>query len=224
MQTTRRPCKSRVVREQRRTRGPLLTPKRYWKKLQSRLLRKTIPVARRVLGGNDEITLHLRNLDRMQALTRTRDATLDDLREAVTTLVETERTARRVMGGAHPLVAIRFNTSRMARAASPRLRGVPGGARRSPPDRTNPPTRPTTPTRPTGSPAKARRRATGRQQAFFFFGCNIITDELGAAGAVPKPIVVVSFGFSGSFARASSCSRSSPSRRRSSRTVHPRRT
>ena len=31
------------------------------------------------------------------------DATLDDIREAVTTLEETERTARRVFGGAHPL-------------------------------------------------------------------------------------------------------------------------
>ena len=30
-------------------------------------------------------------------------ATLDDLREAVTTLEETERIARRVFGGAHPL-------------------------------------------------------------------------------------------------------------------------
>ena len=30
-------------------------------------------------------------------------ATLDDVREAVTTLEETERTARRVMGGTHPL-------------------------------------------------------------------------------------------------------------------------
>ena len=30
-------------------------------------------------------------------------ATLDDLREAVTTLEETERTARRVLGGAHPI-------------------------------------------------------------------------------------------------------------------------
>ena len=32
------------------------------------------------------------------------DATLDDLREAVTTLEETARTGRRVLGGAHPLV------------------------------------------------------------------------------------------------------------------------
>jgi len=31
-------------------------------------------------------------------------ATLDDLREAVTTLEDVERTARRVLGGAHPLV------------------------------------------------------------------------------------------------------------------------
>ena len=30
-------------------------------------------------------------------------ATLDDLHEAVNTLEETERTARRVFGGAHPL-------------------------------------------------------------------------------------------------------------------------
>ena len=31
------------------------------------------------------------------------DATLDDLREAVEMLEDTERTARRVLGGAHPL-------------------------------------------------------------------------------------------------------------------------
>jgi hypothetical protein len=30
------------------------------------------------------------------------DATLEDLREAVVTLEETSRTARRVLGGAHP--------------------------------------------------------------------------------------------------------------------------
>ena len=38
-----------------------------------------------------------------QALYGDPGATLDDLREAVTTLEETERTARRVFGGAHPL-------------------------------------------------------------------------------------------------------------------------
>ena len=31
------------------------------------------------------------------------DATLDDIREAVTTLEDTERIARRVLGGAHPI-------------------------------------------------------------------------------------------------------------------------
>ena len=34
--------------------------------------------------------------------TRDPGATLDDFREAVTTLEETERIARRVLGGAHP--------------------------------------------------------------------------------------------------------------------------
>ena len=33
------------------------------------------------------------------------DATLDDLREAVTTLEEMERAARCVLGGAHPVTA-----------------------------------------------------------------------------------------------------------------------
>ena len=37
------------------------------------------------------------------ALCRDDSATLDDVRKAVTTLEETERTMRRVLGGAHPL-------------------------------------------------------------------------------------------------------------------------
>ena len=40
-----------------------------------------------------------------KALFRDAGATLDDLREAVATLEETERTARRVLGGAHPTTA-----------------------------------------------------------------------------------------------------------------------
>ena len=43
-------------------------------------------------------------------------ATLDDLREAVTTLEETERTARRVLGAAHPLTGGIEETLRDARA------------------------------------------------------------------------------------------------------------
>ena len=38
-----------------------------------------------------------------RALNEDDGATLDDLREAVKTLVETERIARRVLGGSHPI-------------------------------------------------------------------------------------------------------------------------
>ena len=44
-------------------------------------------------------------------------STLDDLREAVTTFEETERTARRVFGGAHPLTVDIEDVLRAARAA-----------------------------------------------------------------------------------------------------------
>ena len=65
------------------------------------LLRRTLPVARRVLGKNDITTLASESIY-AEALYSDDDATLDDLREAVTTLEETERIARRVLGGAHP--------------------------------------------------------------------------------------------------------------------------
>ena len=45
-------------------------------------------------------------------------ATLDDLREAVTTFEEIERTARRVLGGAHPVVKSIEAALRTARARS----------------------------------------------------------------------------------------------------------
>jgi len=66
------------------------------------LLRKTMPIARRVLGENDFDMLTMRRLY-ARALITDADATLDDTREAVNTLEDTERTARRVYGGAHPL-------------------------------------------------------------------------------------------------------------------------
>ena len=44
-------------------------------------------------------------------------ATLDDTHEAVTTLEELERTARRVLGGAHPLTTVVEGDLREARAA-----------------------------------------------------------------------------------------------------------
>ena len=65
------------------------------------LLRKTIPVARRVVGENHDLTLTMRWIY-ATALYHDTGATLDGLREAVTTLEEIERTARRVLGGAHP--------------------------------------------------------------------------------------------------------------------------
>jgi tetratricopeptide (TPR) repeat protein len=65
------------------------------------LMRKTIPVAQRVVGESNELTLKMR-LVYADALYKDDGATLDDLREAVTTLKETVQTARRVFGGAHP--------------------------------------------------------------------------------------------------------------------------
>jgi hypothetical protein len=65
------------------------------------LMRKTIPVARRVLGENDETMLRMRWLY-AAALYKDDGATLDDIREAVETLEAAERIARRVLGGANP--------------------------------------------------------------------------------------------------------------------------
>ena len=80
------------------------------------LMRKTMPVARRVLGENHEVTLRMRQAY-AQLLCRDEGATLDDLREAVRTLEETERIARRVLGGAHPITENFEHTLRMAREA-----------------------------------------------------------------------------------------------------------
>ena len=44
-------------------------------------------------------------------------ATLDDLREAVTTLEDTERISRRVFGGAHPMTGAIGGELQKARAA-----------------------------------------------------------------------------------------------------------
>ena len=66
------------------------------------LLRRQIPVARRVLGEGGRLTLKMR-WTYAQTIYKDDGATLDDLREAVTTLEDTARIARRVFGGAHPL-------------------------------------------------------------------------------------------------------------------------
>ena len=66
------------------------------------VLRKAMPVARRVLGESHDIALKMR-LFYAAALYQDDGATLDDLREAATTLEDTASTARRVLGGSHPL-------------------------------------------------------------------------------------------------------------------------
>ena len=52
-----------------------------------------------------------------QSLYKDTGATLDDVREAVTTLEEIERTGRRVLGGAHPTTVEIDDELRYARAA-----------------------------------------------------------------------------------------------------------
>ena len=80
------------------------------------LMRKLIPVARRILGESDRLTLKMRWVY-ADALYLDDGATLDDLREAVTTLEDAERIARRVLGGAHPITEGIENHLRNARAA-----------------------------------------------------------------------------------------------------------
>ena len=65
------------------------------------LMRKSIPIARRILGESHNFTLRMRWVYAL-ALYQDPAATLDDLREAVTTLEDAERIARRVYGRAHP--------------------------------------------------------------------------------------------------------------------------
>ena len=67
------------------------------------LLRKIVPVTRRALGESHELTFKMRCLCAV-ALFADPAATLDDLREGVTALEDTARTARRVLGISHPLL------------------------------------------------------------------------------------------------------------------------
>ena len=80
------------------------------------LLRKTMPVVRRVLGEGCDATLIMR-LNYAKALYEDPAATDDDLREAVTTLEEIEATARRVLGGSYPTTVSIERSLRNARAA-----------------------------------------------------------------------------------------------------------
>ena len=91
------------------------------------LLRTVLPVARRVLGESNDLTIRMR-WSYAEAFYKDDGATLDDLREAATILEETERTARRVLGGAHPVTMGLGNSLRNSRAAL-------GGSREQSPPR-----------------------------------------------------------------------------------------
>ena len=68
------------------------------------LLRKKIPVARRLLGESHDLTIRLRSTYAV-ALYESPNATPDNLREAIKQLEEAGRITQRVYGGAHPNVA-----------------------------------------------------------------------------------------------------------------------
>ena len=67
------------------------------------------------------------------ALCNDTGATLDDVREAVTTLEDAERTARRLLGGAHPLTSSIEGGLRQARAVL-HARETPSEVPSMPPD------------------------------------------------------------------------------------------
>ena len=79
-------------------------------------MRKTMRVDRRVLGESNESVLRMRWVYAI-ALYNDDAATLDDLREAVTTLEDPERIARRVLGGSHPTTVGIGEALRAVRAA-----------------------------------------------------------------------------------------------------------
>ena len=81
------------------------------------LMSKTVPVARRVAGEDKYLTLMMR-MHYARALYQDEEsATLKDVREAVETLEDLERTARRVLGSAHPFTMAIERELPKARAA-----------------------------------------------------------------------------------------------------------
>jgi hypothetical protein len=80
------------------------------------LLRKVIPVARRVLGASHVSTLRMR-WGYAESLYRDDIATLDDLREAVTTLESVAPSWKRIYGEKHPETPKVQNALANARAA-----------------------------------------------------------------------------------------------------------
>jgi tetratricopeptide (TPR) repeat protein len=89
------------------------------------LLRKTIPVARRSLGESHNLTLKLR-WNYAQTFSMVDGATLDDLRESVTTLEDVASISRRVFGSSHPITETMEASLQNARTAL-RHREMPSG-------------------------------------------------------------------------------------------------
>jgi len=90
------------------------------------LLRKAMPTARRTIGDDHDLTLRIW-WSYGRTLYRDPNATLDDVREAVTTIEDTVRIARRVMSGAHALTSAIERHLGLARTAL-RARETPSGS------------------------------------------------------------------------------------------------
>tara|TARA_Y100000748_G_scaffold303433_1_gene308562 strand:- start:5915 stop:6523 length:609 start_codon:yes stop_codon:yes gene_type:complete len=88
------------------------------------LLHKLLPVARRVLGDHDIITLSMRKAY-ARAICCDPSATLDDVCEAVSTLEDAGRIARRVLGEAHPATVDIEHHITCARATEEMFRAAP---------------------------------------------------------------------------------------------------
>ena len=82
-----------------------------------------MPVARRVLGESNDLTFKMRKIY-ANTLYADPDSPLSDVREAVETLEEMERTARRVLGSAHPMLELIEYHLRQARTALRTREGV----------------------------------------------------------------------------------------------------
>ena len=107
---------SRIIRKQGANFGVHTDTLLYHLEEAKSLLSKVMPVARRALGESHEVTLRMR-WNYAAALVHVDGSTLDDLRESVTTLEDAERTARRVLGGAHPITKGIEQDIRRGRAA-----------------------------------------------------------------------------------------------------------
>ena len=86
------------------------------------LIRKTVPVARRILGESDEGTLKMR-WTYARTLYEDDSASLDDLREAVTTLESVAKSWKQVFGDLHPETprvqsVLEIARNKLARAAA----------------------------------------------------------------------------------------------------------